>query len=320
MILALVFVIVLELLCLPFVLVVVVVLVLVLDGAVTRGRRRCRMQRIVPPTLLLVLLILFSEPASIPAADPPPKIHLLQTPAGIKFGLVGEQGGKPAPTLFIFANDIKTTLGNEAYAKAGRILAKEGCLSVALDLPCHGEDRREGEPAGLDGWQRRIDKGDPVIPAFVERCSAVLDHLVQEGYTDDNRVAACGTSRGGFIALHFAAAEPRIKCVAAFAPVTDLALLREFADCKSEGVPKLALAASAEKFAGRPVWITIGNDDQRVGTDAAIKLTRAIVESSRAAKKPPLVELHVSTAAGHRTHPTAHDEAAAWIGGQLKTK
>lgn len=41
-------------------------------------------------------------------------------------------------------------------------------------------------------------------------------------------------------------------------------------------------------------------------------------KASVAQKKPPLVELHVMTSAGHTIHPTARDEAAVWFSEQFK--
>jgi hypothetical protein len=107
--------------------------------------------------------------------------------------------------------------------------------------------------------------------------------------------------------------------VAAFAPVTDLAALREFAGQRDQpSVSQLALVAHADKLAGRGVWMCIGNNDERVDTDLAIATTRALVRSSIAAGHAPKIELHVMTSEGHTIHPTAHEEAAAWIGALLK--
>src|SRR5262249_48956731 len=148
-----------------------------------------------------------------------------------------------------------------------------------------------------------------------------------------------GQSRGGFIALHVAAADPRIRCVAAFAPVTNLLALGEFQGMEgSEAVNALSLARSADKLAGRPIWGCIGNKDRRVGTDDAIASTRAVVEASVSQGKPALIELRVPPAPiprnkpqtpeeekaaqarqwkGHIVHATANRDVADWIAAQL---
>jgi dienelactone hydrolase len=264
-----------------------------------------------PATLLLVLV------PGARGADAP-GVRILSTPSGVRFGLLGDKGAAPAPTLFVFANAIEETLGNDDYNKAGRLLADKGYLCVALDLPCHGKEEKPGEPAGLGGWAARLAKGEDPVPGFLKNASAVLDFLIAEHYTDPKRVAAGGTSRGGFMALHFAAGEPRVKCVAAFAPVTDLTALREFAPLKDQAATRaLALVNRADPLAARPVWLCIGNHDERVGTDLAIAFTRKLVAAAVSRNKPAAVELHVMPVAGHTIHKTAHDEVAAWVAGQL---
>ncbi len=279
------------------------------------------MMRSAPRSVLVVgALVLLLGGGSEARAGAKAKVTLLHAPGGIEFGLLGDKPSAPAPTLFVFANDIKGTLTNfEHYNKVGSLLAEQGFLSVTLDLPCHGKDNKEGEPNALTGWRKRLERGDDLVPGFTAKCSRVLDYLVREGYTDPGRVAACGTSRGGFIALHFAAAEPRVGCVAAFAPVTNLLALAEFRGAeKNAAITSLALPRVADRLAGRPVWVCIGNNDERVNTDEVIAFTRELVRASVARKKPPLVELHVMTNPGHSVHPGAHAEAAAWVAACLK--
>lgn len=245
-----------------------------------------------------------------------PAVRLLQTSDGVRFGVVGEKKAKPAPTLFNFATTPEATLKPPAYGKIGALLAKDGWLHVALDVPCHGADRKDGEPAELNGWRKRLEQGDDLTGTFARKASAVLDHLIKEGYADPQRIAVCGTSRGGFMALHWAAAEPRVGAVVAFAPVTDLPTLREFHGLeKHAGTNGQALIGRASKLAGRPIWVCIGNNDERVGTDHLIAFTRKVVAESLAQKKPAAVELRVTATLGHRIHDTAHEEAALWIAG-----
>jgi dienelactone hydrolase len=246
-------------------------------------------------------------------------MKILHTPSAIRFGLLGEKGAAPAPTLFVFAQSVEGTLESEVYNKAGLILSGKGYLCVSLDLPCHGEDRKASEPEGLSGWRARMEKGDNLVTGFTAKASAVLDFLIQQGCADPQKVAACGTSRGGFIALHFAAADSRVRCVAAFAPVTDLLTLREFAGMEDHATTKASSVINhAEKLAGRAVWVCIGNNDERVGTDNAIALARKVTAASLAQNKPANVELHVMPTIGHQIHATAHDEAAAWTLMQMR--
>ena len=152
-----------------------------------------------------------------------------------------------------------------------------------------------------------------------QRLSEVVDHLIATGVADPDRIALCGTSRGGFLALHFAAFDHRIKAVAAYAPVTDLMVLREFEG--AENVPLVAELSAirlAEGLASQPVWIIIGDRDERVGTDESIAVARAITAEALRRGEPGEVELHVlPEPKGHTSPRGATDMAASWIHRQI---
>jgi esterase FrsA len=149
----------------------------------------------------------------------------------------------------------------------------------------------------------------------------VLDYLVAEKYTDPERVIAAGTSRGGFSALHVAAAEPRVKAIVAFAPVTNWLVVSEFAGSPADGLSaSYSLVNYADKLAGRAIWIEIGNNDARVSTDETIKLARKLVELAPDKTQPVPVELHIVASVGHGLPPGVHVRAAEWLRGQLKAE
>jgi dienelactone hydrolase len=241
----------------------------------------------------------------------PLEVH--KTPSGIRYGILGKKPAQPAPTLFVFAGGIEDSLQRADFNKIGQSLLGKGFVCVSVDIPCHGKDGQPNEPLGLQGWRSRLEKGPPLVGAFTARASTVLDHLIKEGYTDEKRVSAAGTSRGGFMALHLAAAEPRVGAVIAFAPVTDLRVVTEFAGLdKNQAIRDVNLVQHVDKLAGRHVWICIGNNDQRVGTDEVIDFTRRLVRATKG-KSPVPVEIHVMPTLGHAIHATAHEEAARWL-------
>lgn len=291
-------------------------------------------------TAILLLAIVCLSRGAIAADPPAPKI--LQTPGGVRFGVLGERPASPAPTLFLFATTVETTLGSETYSQVGRLLSPSGVLVISVDVPGHGQDRREGEPEGIAAWPGRVARDEPLVADFAKRCTAVLDHLVAEKHTDPARVAAAGTSRGGFMAVQFAAADPRVRAVVGFAPVTRPAFISEFAGMKGDArVEALNLTNVADRLAGRSVWLTIGNDDARVSTDECVAFSRRLIDANKraaaaqkpAAEKPSAekpsdqkatdqkpadpklidVELEVLAAAGHRTPAGAHQRAADWL-------
>lgn len=264
--------------------------------------------------LLGLLVAIGSVPAFAEEASSR-KVLTLKTPSGVAYGIWGEKPAAPAPTLIILAGTVEGTLGDPYYRRAGNILAEKGFLCVSIDLPCHGAQVNAGEPPQLSGWCYRAEHGDDFVAEFSKRLSSALDDLIAQGYTDPERIAICGTSRGGFMSLQFAAHEPRVRCVAAYSPVTDLAALREFKGAEANAmVQSLDVRKQADKLAGRPVWIIIGDQDERVSTDSAIDLARRITRASLAQKLTSQVDLHViAEPRGHTTPNGAVESSAAWI-------
>jgi dienelactone hydrolase len=247
-------------------------------------------------------------------------IRIETTANGVRFGVWNDAGEPESPALFVFASTIEGTLGEPYYRQCGNVLAKAGYVCVSLDLPGHGSAKREDEREGMAGWRDRTDAGEDFVEPFCREASAVLDHLIAKKTVDSARVAACGTSRGGFMALHWAAREARVQCAAAFAPVTHLGKLREFQGAEEDAlVQSLSLRRAAEVLAGRAVWLVIGDQDERVGTDAAIEFSRAVSAASVRHKRPSRIELLVlPEPRGHTTPVGASERAAAWMLSQMK--
>jgi len=272
----------------------------------------------LPGSGRFVSVVLFSLllAAAAGAADATPAgIQLYETKTGVRYGIWSRPAKPSAPTLILIANSIEETLGSTHFRQAGNFLAPEGWLCVAIDLPAHGPDIQPGQRSGLAGWRERIDRGDTLVPAVTARLSQVLDELIASGLADPQRIAAAGTSRGGFIALHFAAADARVRAVAAYAPVTDLAALTEFKGTETNPlVVSLALRTRISALAGRALWITIGDRDLRVGTDLAIQFARQVTAASLEQGQPARVELHVlAEPRGHSLPVGTAENSAVWL-------
>ena len=96
--------------------------------------------------------------------------------------------------------------------------------------------------------------------------------------------------------------------------MTDLAALREFAGLEANPlVRRLALVNAVEQLADRAVWITIGNADDRVDTDKAVALARALARAATALGLPPRITLQVLPVPGHVSQAEWHDQAVTWL-------
>ncbi|WP_157605211.1 alpha/beta hydrolase family protein [Schlesneria paludicola] len=256
-------------------------------------------------------------------AEPPREFQVRRTAKNVPYGVIGDPAKLkgPAPTLLIFAHGLDVMRQQPVYTEVATLLESKGWISIIVEPPCHGEDARADEPAQLAGWRHRAEQNEPFIAAFCAKASEVLDTLVDEKITDPDRVAVCGTSRGGFLAYHFAASDPRIKATAGISPVTRLRALREFTTIEpADKADQLDVAKVASKLVGRGVWLSIGNHDLRVSTDDAIAFTRAVVEASARVDQPDAVipvELIVAAAPGHSKIDQAHQRLADWLVAQL---
>lgn len=270
-------------------------------------------------TTISILLLLGTLLSGTTSAESPPnlsgKLVTLETPEGVRFGIWGNQVKYPAPTLLVFSASIEDSLEDPYYRQCGNALAEHGFLCVSVDLPGHGNDHQADEPGGLSTWRVRSDQGKDFVTPFTDQVSGVLDHLIATGYTEAERIAACGTSRGGFMALQVTAADCRIRATAAFAPVTALTALREFHEVANpEHVDSLSLNGQAEQLLGRSLWLVIGDRDDRVGTDKTIALARLVTTKSLALSKSADVTLLVKPEPKGHTTPAGSPEAAAdWI-------
>jgi pimeloyl-ACP methyl ester carboxylesterase len=247
------------------------------------------------------------------------EIEIRQTPDGVEYGLWGNLESRNAPTIFILAGEIEKTLGSSYYRQCGNELTQLGYRCVSLDLPAHGNRSHDATKSGLAGWRLLADEGVDFVAANNARLSSVLDHLIDTGLTNPEFVSACGTSRGGFLAIHFAAHDSRIRAVAAFAPVTDPAQLNEFAGASENPlVRKISLEQKAEELAGRGVWLVIGDQDERVNTRSAIQFASAVSAAAADKKIDSRLELHIMPEpGGHKTPAGSAGRAAEWIHNQL---
>jgi dienelactone hydrolase len=276
-------------------------------------------------TCVLLSALLFASAAlpgsaAEPATPDGSAAQVLTTKYGIRYGIWPGKPQSPAPTVFILANSIEGTLNSAYFRQAGNLLAKRGYVCVSVDLPSHGREIREGEKEGLPGWRKRCEQGENFVDEAVKKLSTVLDELVDTKVTDPTKIAACGTSRGGFMALHFAAADPRVACVATFGQLTDMTVLREFQGITPREVAdQLALQRHTSRLAGKAIWMVIGDRDERVGTDLVISFARSVTNESLKAKLPAQVELHVlPEPRGHSVPPGTAEQAAEWILRQME--
>ena len=258
------------------------------------------------PALILALCL------SLPAFSQP--LQQSQTHEGYRYGWIGTMPKTPAATVLFLGGEIEYNITGQQYSGAVEALCKK-VLCLTIDGPGEGADVTDPKVRSLVFWAQSLAAKNDFTGDFVRRAGAVLDKLAKDGAVDRERIGIFGTSRGAFIGLHLAAADPRIKAVAAFAPVTNLAVVSEFSRIKPAA--RRFTAASQAKFAAKlyrlPIWLTIGTADDRVGTQEAIDFSQLMIKAAAAKNAQSAFELHAGPADGHTTPDGAYVEASRWM-------
>jgi dienelactone hydrolase len=267
--------------------------------------------------------LLFAVGSVRPAAaagSAPTETHFHVTRGGEQLGvmLLEPAGGRLAadPLLLLnFATDRATSLHDPLYGDPVRRLLAAGHRAASFDVPAHGE-RIDAAGKGIDGLRERLLAGRDPFAGFVDDGRAVIDECIRRGLAKPGRIVVCGNSRSGYGALRLAAADSRISAVAALAPVTDWRELREFAAVREvPAVAALALENYAVSLAGRPVYMALGNADQRVGTAAYARLVQRLagIEADRGLATSRLCLLIVDDSPGHTLADRWSAEAARFL-------
>lgn len=202
--------------------------------------------------------------------------------------------------LLTFSGDRHQSLSTDPYRTAADFFVENGHLALSFDLPNHGSQiNHHGE--GITGFRNAVVNGEDPFLDFTSQGRAVIDLLVRENIVQPGRIAVCGTSRGGYMALRLLAADHRIAAAAGFAPVTDWRDLTEFkADTDRQDVKSLSLTYFADLLASKPIFLVIGNHDQRVNTASCCRLYLEILkEKTGNTTNPDLLDFYCTEDPGH---------------------
>lgn len=182
--------------------------------------------------------------------------------------------------LLTLASDRETSLTLHPYSIAADLFLAQGHRVVSFDLPNHGQ-RLDKYGEGLTGWRNAfVDGRDPLAMA-VEEASAVISWSIHSGLTDPGRAVVYGISRAGYLALRLLAADARVAAAAAVAPVTDWSRLTEFAgDRQKKYLTTISLSRYVDQLTGKPIFIVIGNSDDRVSTLSCSRFFLDLLEAN----------------------------------------
>jgi hypothetical protein len=200
------------------------------------------------------------------------------------------------PALVLtFALTRQEALTTTPHNEPAKVFVAAGHRALSFDLPEHGDQATSGRAAGIAGMCQALLAGDDPFVRFVTEGHAAIDACLSRHLARPGRIYVCGVSRAAYCALRLAAADLRIGGAAGLAPVTDWRALREFATVREQPlVAALILENYAAGLAGRPVYLAIGNRDERVGTECCTRFAlRLLEEESRRKLVSSRVRFHV---------------------------
>jgi len=229
-----------------------------------------------------------------------PRRLLLRTPQRLT--------GDPA-LLIELAKDCTGTLDDHPYNQASMLFLAAGHRVASFDLPNHGDDVNDfGE--GLAGMAKAVAAGVDVFEQIRAAAQETVKLVLARGLTRPGRIYAAGTSRGGLSSLHAMVGEPAIAAAAAYAPVTHLPVLSEFAPIADLPLVKANNAVSLiDRLVGRDIFIAIGMNDARVGTSHCLDFHARLELANRTGT----VILHVDYADGHSASDAARHLGATFL-------
>ncbi|MCB1119796.1 MAG: prolyl oligopeptidase family serine peptidase [Chlamydiia bacterium] len=245
------------------------------------------------------------------------EITTIESPSGLTLYHRGPDKAKgPLPTLFYFALTGEESLTLAPIHVPTLCFDPEQTRIFSMTLPCHGSDQ---DPAqAMKRWADEMEQGNPILESFLLQALSNLDFLIEQQWIDPEHLAVAGLSRGGFIALHVAARDERIKHVVAYAPLTRLDFLEEFKNrMYLPLIQNLSLDHIIPQLANKKIRFYIGNRDMRVGTVACFGILKRLVEEAytKGSREPP-IEMIISPSIGHKGHGTPEKvfrEGMEWV-------
>ncbi len=211
--------------------------------------------------------------------------------------------------LLTFAADRVTSSSVRPYCSPAEHFLAQGHRVISFDLPAHG-DRVGIHGSDITGLRNALVAGEDPFMALVEDGKGVIGECIRRGWARPGRIAVSGSSRGGYMALRMLAADDRIAAGAGFAPVTDWSLLREFsADREREDVRALGLARFVQGMIGKHVYLAIGSEDERVGTESCRQFHAVLVKvNEETMHDASLAELLLTEDKGHSVNDGAYEQ------------
>jgi len=220
------------------------------------------------------------------------------------------------PAVFYFALEGRQSLIQDPFCQPISFLEQSPIRCFSFTLPFHGEENEKKRAMHL--WTEAFEQGSNFFETFLQQAVENIDYLINCNLVENYGLAACGLSRGGFVACHLAARHSALQTILAFAPMTQFGILTDYKNKIAPPiVPALSIEHLAEQLCMKTIRFYIGNRDQRVGTNACYCCIETLVETAyQNGQRAAPIELMITPSIGHKGHGTAphiFHEGAKWL-------
>lgn len=244
------------------------------------------------------------------------KPNSLEAPSGLPIFWTGpDLADGVLPAFFYFALSGEDSLHLDPYNQPIAFLKDAPLRCFSFTIPFHGPGFDNNK--AIDLWRDEFLKNPQFLDHFFQKCISNIDYLIKQGIVDEEKIAVGGLSRGGFVATHLAARDPRIKYVLGFAPVTKLSFLEELQDA-GHGWD---LIDQVHQLMHVRLRYYIGNRDLRVSTRACFDFIEKLTDTTfHHGHRSPTIELIISPSVGfkgHGTLPHTFKDGIEWLKKQL---
>ncbi len=191
-----------------------------------------------------------------------------------------------------------------------------GHYVLSFDLPHHGERVGKAYGESLLGWGKALLAGDDPFEQFVTDGKAALDTCQERGIGLNGKVVGYGVSRAGYCLLRLAAADERVRAVAGLSSVIDWGIPEEFtASCPRTKTWPLLIDHWVEPLADRAIYLSVGGQDDVVGTEACVRFAMKLFEKQRQTlpRDTLLNELCVVNSPGHSPSRASRLDATRFL-------
>lgn len=228
----------------------------------------------------------------------------------------------PLPSFFYFALSGKESLCTDPFNQVVQFLHGKMIRVFSMTLPGH-ENNLPATQAMKVWADDYLHNRDP-IEDFLQSLFQATEFAINNRFADPTKLAIGGLSRGGFIALHAAARDPRFRFIVPFAPITELHRVKEFASMEDHpAIRSLDVMHLKQNLWNRCIRLYIGNHDTLVDTKSCFNFAMNLVEEAAHNNlRSPQIEFFLHPSIGHKGHGTSLDvfrQGADWISSCLLT-